>query len=168
MYLIQGQWYDWWTDELMDGGKEIYVEAPLDKIPMFVKAGAVLPFNPVMQYVGEKVVEELTLHVYFKNGEEQSEFYEDRGEGYDYKDGEANVKHFYTTGSENQFTIRQEKSGGFKPEYSTYEVVIHGLPFEPSRCRIGAEVLTNENLNKNEKGQFVMNVKEGFSEIIIE
>ena len=71
-------------------------------------------------------------------------------------------------GSENQFIIKQEKEGGFKPEYSTYEVVIHGLPFEASRCRIGADVLTNGDLNKNGKGQLVLNVKERFSEIIIE
>jgi alpha-glucosidase len=168
MYLIRGKWYDWWTDEMMEGGREIYVEVPLDKIPIYVKAGAVLPFNPVMQYVGEKKVEELTLHVYYKNGEEKSELYEDRGEGYDYQHGDANVKHFYVNGTDSNLVIRQEKEGNFKPEYKTYKVVVHGLPFEASKCRVGSKVLVIDESNRNKKGQLELTVKEGFSEIIIE
>ena len=48
------EWYNFWTGENINGGKTITTEAPIDKIPLFVKAGSIIPIGPVIQYATEK------------------------------------------------------------------------------------------------------------------
>jgi len=78
VYLPEGWWYDFWTNEKVKGGRTITADAPLERIPIFVRAGAILPLWPVMNYVGEKPVEELKLAIYPGNG--KFTLYEDDGE----------------------------------------------------------------------------------------
>ncbi|GAA4010853.1 glycoside hydrolase family 31 protein [Hymenobacter fastidiosus] len=129
MYLPKGDWYYYWTDEPKAGGAEVWASAPLDRIPLFVQAGAVLPMYPLMQYVGEKKVEELTLHVYFKNGTQASVVYDDGGEGYGYEQGQRTIRRFTVTGTDQGLTLSQEIEGDYQPSFTTYQVVLHGLPF---------------------------------------
>ena len=77
VYLPKGRWYNFWNDEHETGGKEIVTNAPIDKMPLFIKEGSVIPNYPKMQYVGEFPVEELTLHVYFTKSVQVSYIYED-------------------------------------------------------------------------------------------
>ncbi|MHA1606190.1 MAG: TIM-barrel domain-containing protein [Candidatus Freyarchaeota archaeon] len=81
VYLPKGVWYNYWTGEKHIGPWEGDVEAPLERIPLFVAEGAILPKWPPMSYVGEKKVDELTLEVYPGNGE--FNLYEDDGESVD-------------------------------------------------------------------------------------
>jgi alpha-glucosidase len=131
MYLPKGQWYYYWTDELKSGGAETWASADLTRIPLFVKAGAVVPMQPAMQYVGEKVVEELTLHVYYKNGAAESVLYDDGGEGYDYQQGHQTLRRFLVSGTATALTLTQQIEGDYQPSYATYRVVLHGLPTPP-------------------------------------
>jgi len=78
VYLPRGQWYNFWTDEKVDGGQTVVADAPLERIPIFVRAGAILPRWPVQNYVGEKPIDELRLTVYPGDGE--FILYEDDGE----------------------------------------------------------------------------------------
>lgn len=136
MYLPKGKWYNYFTNEMAEGGKELHVATPLDQLPMFVRAGAVIPHYPVMQYVGERKVEQLTLHVYYKNGTENSVLYEDAGDGYEYMHGGYKVKTFILQGSTHQLQITQVEKGNFTADYTTYRLVVHGLPFQPTACRV--------------------------------
>jgi alpha-glucosidase len=129
MYLPKGQWYYYWTDELKSGGQEVWAAADLTRIPLFIKAGAVVPMQPVMQYVGEKVVDELTLHVYYPGAEPlDSVLYDDGGEGYAYEQGQKTVRRFRVAADANGLTISQTMEGAYQPSYATYRVVLHGLP----------------------------------------
>lgn len=132
VYLPKGKWYHYWTEKTCVGGKEIKSEAPLDQIPIFIRAGAVIPKFPVMQYVGETVVEQLALHVYYGDGEISSTLYEDSGDGYDYEKGIFTLKTFTTRTESHYFELSLKQKGHFEPEYSTYKFVFHGLPFTPS------------------------------------
>jgi alpha-glucosidase len=78
VYLPDGWWYDFWTNEKVEGGQTITADAPLERIPIFVRAGAILPLWPVLNYVGEKPIDELRLVVYPGNG--KFTLYEDDGE----------------------------------------------------------------------------------------
>jgi alpha-glucosidase len=78
VYLPRGQWYDFWTNERVNGGRTVVADAPLERIPIFVRAGAILPHWPVQNYVGEKPVDELRLTVY--PGDGRFTLYEDDGE----------------------------------------------------------------------------------------
>jgi alpha-glucosidase len=128
LYLPRGEWYYYWTDEPQAGSREVWAAADLTRIPLYVRAGAVLPMQPIMQYVGEKPIDELTLHVYYKNGTHESVLYDDGGEGYGYQQGDQMVRRFTVVGNENELVIMQEMKGDYQPSYATYRVVLHGLP----------------------------------------
>ena len=64
VYLPAGEWFDYWTKSELAGGRWIDVEAPLDKLPLFVRTGAVIPYGPEMDYVGQQALETLELEFY--------------------------------------------------------------------------------------------------------
>ena len=79
-------WYDLYTGEYMNGGQRLVVEAPYERIPVFVREGAIIPFGPEMQWSDEKAPELINLYVYAgQNGEFQ--LYEDEGTNYNYEKG---------------------------------------------------------------------------------
>ena len=139
MYLPEGKWYYWWTDQLEQGKDEVWADADLNRIPLWVKAGAVLPLYPVMQYVGEKKVNELTLHVYYTEDEVTSTLYEDAGDGYGYENNEKCVKTFTVSGDASSLSINQIFEGAYEAEYSSLKVIVHGLPFTPSTITADTE-----------------------------
>lgn len=158
VYLPKGVWYDYWSHKKYGGNQEIIVKTPLDQIPMFIREGAVIPFYPVMQYVGEKEIEQLNLHVFYGENEKESTLYEDEGDGYGYRNGKCVFKKFITTHGKNSFHLTQEMEGYFQSSYNRYKFIIYGLPFTPTR------VFVNGEENKNtilyfEKKQFVVVVK---------
>ena len=130
MYIPRGQWYNYWTNEEVKGGKEIWVDTKFDQIPIFVKAGAIIPKYPVQQYVGELEFEELTLDIYYKEGKEKSVVYEDAQDGYDYKKGRYSFLSFQATGKEKELNIQLHKEGKYDTNYSKYKINLIGLPFK--------------------------------------
>lgn len=140
MYVPTGLWYYFWTSECITGdGEEIWVDAPLDRFPLLIKAGTVLPLYPKMQYVGEKTIESLPLHVYYTHDKLESTLYEDDGISLNYKKGDCNLKTFTTEGEGTKFTIQQSIEGNFKPTYSTYSIRLIGLSFDPASISVDGE-----------------------------
>jgi alpha-D-xyloside xylohydrolase len=87
VYLPAGTWYDFWTGAAVTGGSSKTVATPLDSIPVHVRAGAIVPLGPELQYTGEKAADPLLLMVYAgANG--QMTLYEDDGQSYGYEKGE--------------------------------------------------------------------------------
>jgi alpha-D-xyloside xylohydrolase len=86
-YLPKGaRWYDFWTGTAYNGGQNVTLQTSLDRVPMFVRAGSILPLGPEMQYVGEQQWDQLELRVYpGANG--SFTLYEDEGDGYNYEKG---------------------------------------------------------------------------------
>lgn len=136
LYLPPGGWYSFFHNVFTKGGREVSASAPLDEMPIFVRAGAVLPIAPIMQYVGEKPIEQLTLKCYYSADRTTSELYEDAGDGYDYKKGQHCVKTFTLRGEENNIKVRQHITGKFRPEYQTYLLQLIGLPFTPTHVTL--------------------------------
>jgi alpha-glucosidase len=88
VYLPAGTWYDYWTNKKHAGGTTISVEAPLETVPMFVRAGAMIPTAPPRNYVGEKPGDPITFNVYPDDkGVASGELYEDDGASPAYKQG---------------------------------------------------------------------------------
>jgi len=87
VYLPKAEgWYDFWTGKSAAPGTRSDAPAPYDAIPVFVKAGAIVPFGPELQYTGEKPADPLTVYVYSgANG--SFSLYEDQGITYDYEKG---------------------------------------------------------------------------------
>jgi len=89
LYLPAGtRWYDFFTGEIKEGGQSITAVAPLNRIPLYVRAGSIVPVGPAIEHTGEKADAPLTLFVYTgANG--QFELYEDDGLSYGYEKGES-------------------------------------------------------------------------------
>ena len=79
-------WYDYWTGKRYTAGQTVKAPAPQDKIPVFVKAGSIVPMAKQMQYTGEKSLDVLEVRVY-KGADGTFTLYEDKGDGYDYEKG---------------------------------------------------------------------------------
>jgi len=78
------QWYDFWTGEAVAGS--FSAPAPYDRIPVFVRAGSIVPTGPVMQYVGERPFDPITLTVY-AGADGEFTLYEDQGTNFNYENG---------------------------------------------------------------------------------
>ena len=83
VYLPKGDWYDWWTSEKISGGREIVRQVDLKTMPIYVRAGAILPIDPVRQFTGEKVSEPVTLRIY-RGADGEFTIYDDDGHSLDY------------------------------------------------------------------------------------
>ena len=87
-YLPKGAlWYDFWTGKAWKGGQTVTLTTQLDRVPMFVRAGSILPLGPEMQYVGEKAWDRLELRVY-PGADGTFMLYEDEGDNYNYERGQ--------------------------------------------------------------------------------
>ena len=86
-YLPKGaEWYDFWTNKRYKGGQNVTLQTSIDRVPMFVRAGSILPLGPEMQYVGEKKWDNLEVRIYpGANG--MFMLYEDEGDNYNYEKG---------------------------------------------------------------------------------
>jgi alpha-glucosidase len=84
--LPEGEWHDFWTHEVYEGSRGVTVAAPLERLPLLVRSGAIIPLGPVMQYDGESEVDEVTLLIY-PDGQSTFELYEDDGTSNAYRNG---------------------------------------------------------------------------------
>ena len=163
MYIPRGKWYNFWNNELIEGEQEMWIDAELDSMPIFIKEGAIIPKYPIQQYVGEKEITQIELDVYFKEGKEKSEVYEDAHDGYDYKKGRFSLRNFTLVGKRDSLTIQQFKSGKYITPYETFEIKLIGIPFEIEKIEIDNEVFDLSNVTPDN----IMIVSKEFTEIHI-
>ena len=86
VYLPKASWYDFWTGEKVEGAKRIEADAPLSKLPLFVRAGSIVPMGPAMEWSTEKPADPLEVRVY-PGADGDFTLYEDENDGYDYTKG---------------------------------------------------------------------------------
>ncbi|MBQ0044130.1 MAG: DUF5110 domain-containing protein [Bacteroidales bacterium] len=99
VYLPTGaKWYDWWTGKLYNGGQTISADAAIDRCPVYVKAGSIIPVGPDVQYVNEKPWDDLEIRVY-PGADGSFTLYEDEGDNQNYKDGAYSTIKFTLKGS---------------------------------------------------------------------
>jgi alpha-D-xyloside xylohydrolase len=108
VYLPQGYWYNYWTNERLEGGKAYSIEVPLEIIPVFVKEGSMIPVAKPVEFVTKDTVFEVTVKGYGENLEEL-ELYEDDGLTFNFEKGEYNI---IKVKAENNI-LRIEKNGNF-------------------------------------------------------
>jgi alpha-glucosidase len=132
-------------------------------MPIFVKEGAIIPKYPVQQYVDEKEIDQVVLDVYYKEGKEDSLFYDDAHDGYDYIKGRYSFRTFKLTGKPNQLIIQQHKEGKFTANYQQFLVKFHGLPFKVSSIQIDNVDIPLANVKMN--GDNSMIVDKDFTQL---
>ena len=108
-YLPKGAaWYDFWTNKSFKGGQNVTLVTSFDRVPMFVRAGSILPLGPEMQSVGEKAWDQLEIRVY-PGADGSFVLYEDEGDGYNYEKGAYSTITFSWNDKARKLTIGVRK-----------------------------------------------------------
>jgi alpha-D-xyloside xylohydrolase len=90
VYLPSGGWYDFWTGARLTGGQVVAAAAPVDRMPLFVRAGSIVPMGPVMEYATERPADTIELRIY-PGADGKFTLYEDGNDGYQYERGQFAV-----------------------------------------------------------------------------
>jgi Alpha-glucosidases, family 31 of glycosyl hydrolases len=109
VYLPEGTvWYDFWTNEKINGGQEIVKATTIGEIPLYIKSGSIIPFGPKVQYATEKKWDNLEIRVYEgANGE--FTLYEDENDNYNYEKGVYSTITFKWNDAKKTLTIGERK-----------------------------------------------------------
>ncbi|MFD2099005.1 TIM-barrel domain-containing protein [Flagellimonas iocasae] len=121
LYLPEGIWYDFWTSELQTGGKEISRQVDLATLPLYVRAGAIIPFDPIRQFTAQVVDEPMTLKIY-KGADGNYTLYEDDGISLDYTKGEIKQTQLHWNDSEKTLVIEPDTTSKQLDSPRTFEV----------------------------------------------
>ena len=128
LYLPRGTWFDFWSNELVVGGREIERKVDLETTPLYVRAGAILPLGPVKQYTDQVVDEPLTIVVY-PGRDGAFALYEDDGKTFDYRKGEFMRVEMVWRDADRRLTIRLATgSRMLPPSRRPIEVRLAGQP----------------------------------------
>lgn len=129
VFLPSGQWFDYGDGKtIYEGGRKITYEAELGKVPVFIKAGAIIPTGPVMQYSSEKPLDPLTLDAYPAKQTSSFVLFEDDGE-YGYEQGKYSTTRYDCIEKDGKIVVTIEARnahGGYLPEKRKYVVKVHG------------------------------------------
>jgi alpha-D-xyloside xylohydrolase len=122
VYFPAGTWYDFWTGATTMGGSRVTVTAPLSQIPLYVKAGSIVPMGPNIQYATQSI-DPLEIRIY-KGKDATFTLYEDEGDTYGYETGQSSRIVFSWSESSQQLTIGA-RTGSYAgmPTSRTFNVV---------------------------------------------
>lgn len=134
VYLPEGDWYNYHTNERYHGGTLVRVEAPLDYIPIFVKSGTVLPLWDTLQHLTNPAIETLKLRVYTDSGE--TTLYEDAGEGLSYREGAFRWVNYQAEEHTDRLTLTRQVVGDYTPSYKQIELQLIGSRSEITRIDV--------------------------------
>lgn len=138
--LPPGKWFDLADGTPRAGGDLVTLAVDISSIPVFARAGAIIPMRDIIQYTGEKPLDELILHVF--PGDGAGAFYNDDGRSYDYRRGECVSEHYETTTTRRDRSlrlVRRDGEDGFAPK--TYRLVFHGVRRMPRAVTTGDATL---------------------------
>lgn len=126
VYLPEGGWIDYWTGKRYAGGTMVHADAPLETVPMYVRAGAIIPMGPAMNYVGEKTGSPLTFEIYPDDtGGASGTIYEDDGISLACEHGNFRRIAVHLTKSKTGFRlILDEPQGSFTPPPRSYHFLL--------------------------------------------
>ena len=121
-------WYDLYSGKWYAGGQKIIADAPYERMPVFVKAGSIIPFGPSLQYTSEKPADTITLNIY-TGADASFNLYEDEGTNYNYEKGKYTIIPMIYNDQAKTLTIDKRK-GGFDGMLNgrTLIAVIRRLP----------------------------------------
>jgi alpha-D-xyloside xylohydrolase len=132
VYLPEGtQWTDFWTGSVLSGGRTVNSPTPIDRLPLFVRAGSILPMGPLIQFAGERPADPIELRIY-PGADGSFTLYEDEGESHRYEKGIYATIAFRWDDAKRQLII-EDREGGFPGMLGTrrFEITIaaprHGV-----------------------------------------
>ncbi|HEX7556697.1 MAG TPA: TIM-barrel domain-containing protein, partial [Leptolinea sp.] len=131
VYLPKGcQWVDFWTGEKYSGGQFLRSDAPLDRIPVFVRIGSIIPMSPGNKYADENPGGKMEIHI-FPGGDGSFQLYEDEGDGYNYEKGKFSKINLHWRDANRQLIIG-ERVGEYEGMNQTriFSLILHNEKIE--------------------------------------
>lgn len=161
VYLPAGEWYRLSTKEKFTGSRVITADAPLTDLPAFVKAGAIIPMQSIIQSTNEKGDGVLEIHIW--NGSEANSFlyYEDDGVSYDYEKGNYYKREIRFDPVAKTITFF-EVEGKFLSKYNIIKLILHGFTVATEIDLIGKSIKTS---SKNKNRHYVFENEKGIINI---
>ena len=145
VYLPHGRWFDPWTGESHEGGQSILVNAPLERLPYFYRAGAIVPRRGVQQHVGESPLTELIVDVVPRDSATYT-LYLDAGDGFGYRTGAYDEIRFRLTSDGLSWILHVESSSGqWAAGIKNIRIRMLGSAAMPRGLRINDEALLFED-----------------------
>ncbi len=142
VYLPAGEWLQIDTGTIYRGGRALNLDVPLDRLPVFLRAGGILPSRQAQQYVEEKPLTTLTLDVFARGESRYYDLYEDDGETFGYQKGEYRLTRFEQTFSDSQLVLTKSRSRDhYSPPDRTVVGRFHGLRRAPEGIKLGDQKL---------------------------
>ncbi|MGI8884159.1 MAG: TIM-barrel domain-containing protein, partial [Pyrinomonadaceae bacterium] len=165
IYLPVGaDWVDWWTGARLESGKTHYLQTPLDHLPIFVRVGAVIPTQSIIQHTGEMPSAPITLNVVtgiVPTKTETSMLYQDAGEGYGYQKSvwrEIKIEH-------KQGLLTLNRIGNFNGQKIKYIEAV-GIAAKPSEIKSDGKVVDRQDFDENRK-RLRFEISENAKEIVL-
>jgi len=134
VYLPVGHWYRLGCDASFEGGSEITVDAPLDDLPVFVRAGAIIPMQSVVQFTDQKPDSRLEVHVYSGKSGSTFRYYEDDGVTYDFENGSSYKRDFIYDPAAKTITLNPAE-GSFVTKFTGIRLILHDFD-EPMSVKL--------------------------------
>jgi alpha-glucosidase len=139
--LPPGAWYDFWTATAYTDKDKIELRPRLDEVPLYVRGGAIVPMQPVVQSTSETPTGPLELRVY-PGSDCEGSLYQDDGHSFGYQNGEFLRVQYSCTSSPETLTVSSHiVKNGYKPWWNSAKVTVYGLASSPKEIRIGEKVL---------------------------
>ncbi|MGO9272589.1 MAG: glycoside hydrolase family 31 protein [Terriglobia bacterium] len=141
VYLPRGIWYDFWTDHRYTGPAEIEVAAPMERIPLFVRGGAIVPSQQDMQYTDQAPIDPLTFDIY-PEATSSRQYYEDDGISFDYQHGVSLRQQVTAVQAAHSVSVEiSAREGSFVPPKRSLVIKVHGQKVQPRQVTVaGAEL----------------------------
>lgn len=157
VYLPEGIWFDYWTGTRYEGSTHIITYAPLDVLPLFVRAGAILPQAQLVQHTGQANWKELDIHLYAQGTDNTFALYEDDGISDQHLQGTYNLIRIHTEqkGTDRRFTIHAAfEVCGLRQADKSILFTTHHLSFIPKSVSQVSEVHEMKHLEERSSGWY--------------
>lgn len=164
LYLPEGNWYYIPENKFYNGGQWIIKEVPLNTLPLFLKEGAIIPFQEVQQYVGEKNIEETEIHIY-PSAKSSYTLYEDDGITYGHENGKYSLTSFTCERKESSVEINVKKEfDGYRSQrkYYFFTILCGSKPVSVNYGKGGMKDAASMNDVKAGTGSFFYDEKGKF------
>jgi alpha-D-xyloside xylohydrolase len=147
VYLPAGtDWYDFWTDQRLSGGQTVAADATLDTMPVYVRAGSIIPMGPHRQYVDDQPNAPIEIHVYAGN-DGSFLLYEDEGDNYNYEHGAYSTIQMSWKDETRRLAL-EKRSGQYPgmPTQQEFHIVLHNEETSTGRAATQQIIYTGETV----------------------
>jgi alpha-glucosidase len=181
IYLPKGLWYDFFGEQrAVYGGREIERKSvPLHRLPVYVRAGSIIPLGPTMQYTGERSIDPLSIHIYgfaaadlkLRSAASAVALYEDDGLSLAYRNGEFQRTHFNFHQSNQDVRLEVEAESGDGQYRSvpkrSFHLYFHGIEGAVTSVRIDGQEVPHVQMDAAAPGSAAWSRNEGAGEVSI-